>query len=79
MWSASPGAPCIPASSCSLTGNGHGSSLVPPLPPISGVPAVLDKLVGLRRTLKKRSTDVLAYFDRTVNLQQTDRSDQPLA
>lgn len=30
----------------------------------SGVPAVLDELVTLGRTLKKRSADVLAYFDR---------------
>ena len=29
-----------------------------------GVPAPLDELVTLGRTLKKRSTDVLAYFDR---------------
>ena len=30
----------------------------------SGVPAALDELVTLGRTLKKRSADVLAYFDR---------------
>lgn len=30
----------------------------------SGVPAALDELVALGRTLKKRSADVLAYFDR---------------
>jgi transposase len=30
----------------------------------SGVPAVLDELVTLGRTLKKRAADVLAYFDR---------------
>lgn len=30
----------------------------------SGVPTVLDELVTLGRTLKKRSADVLAYFDR---------------
>ena len=30
----------------------------------TGVPAKLDELVTLGRTLKKRSADVLAYFDR---------------
>lgn len=30
----------------------------------SGVPNVLDEVITLGRTLKKRATDVLAYFDR---------------
>lgn len=29
-----------------------------------GVPAGLDEIITLGRTLKKRATDVLAYFDR---------------
>ncbi|WP_431978313.1 transposase [Propionibacterium freudenreichii] len=41
-----------------------------------GVPAALAEIITLGRTLKRRATDVLAYFERPPHLQRPDRSPQ---
>jgi len=42
----------------------------------TGIPRPLVELTALGRTLKKRATDVLAYFERPGHVQRTDQGAQ---